>query len=172
MVSENRTIAMDNRQSIVAQAANTRRSVTVDDVTLSPTFLPHPLLPDTRSEFAIPLVSRGELLGVLDVQSDTADYFNEEVQSVLELMASQISTAISNARLFEIADRTSRHERAVGAIDRKIQNAVDMDEILQVAVRELGKALRVPYTAVELQPVADGEADLPDEDASTVESEV
>jgi putative methionine-R-sulfoxide reductase with GAF domain len=172
MVSENRIIAMDNPQSIVAQAANTRHSVAVDDVTQSPTFLPHPRLPETRSEFALPLVARGQLLGVLDVQSDAVGYFTDEVRGVLELMASQISTAVSNARLFEVADRTSRHEQALGAIDRKLQDAVDMDEILQVAVRELGKALRVPYTAVELQPITNGEADLPSEETSTFENEV
>jgi GAF domain-containing protein/HAMP domain-containing protein len=151
MVSEGRQIAPDNPQSIVARAATTRKPVTVQDVRQSPTFLPHPLLPDTRSELAVPLVARGQLLGVLDVQSDVANYFDTDVIGVVELLAGQVASALSNASLYEIADRTSRHERALGSIDRRIQAAADVDEILQVAVRELGKALRVPHTAVQLR---------------------
>lgn len=151
MVAEKRTIDMDNQQSIVAGAARSRKGVIVNDVRESPTFLPHPLLPDTRAELAVPLVARGQLLGVLDVQSSEVGYFNENNLAVIELMASQIAAAISNARLYETAERTSRHERALGSIERKIQGALSMDEILQTGVRELGKALRVPYTAIELQ---------------------
>jgi GAF domain-containing protein/HAMP domain-containing protein len=151
MVSEVRTIALDNQQSIVARAAYSRKPVAVQDVTQSATFLPHPLLPDTKSELAVPLVARGQLLGVLDVQSDQVDYFTSEVIAVIELMAGQIATALSNASLYEVADRSSRHERALGNIDRHIQSAADMDEILQVTVRELGKALRAPHTAIELR---------------------
>jgi putative methionine-R-sulfoxide reductase with GAF domain/CHASE3 domain sensor protein len=151
MVSEGRRIAIDNPQSIVARAASTRKPVKVQDVRQSATFLPHPLLPDTRSELALPLVARGQLLGVLDVQSDQPDYFSDDITQVLELMAGQIATALSNARLYEAAERTSRHERALGNIERRIQRAADLDEILQVTVRELGKALRAPHTAIELR---------------------
>ncbi|MBI5666654.1 MAG: GAF domain-containing protein [Chloroflexi bacterium] len=161
MVAEGKQIALDNPQSIVAQAARTRRGVIINDVTTASTFLPNPLLPDTRAELAVPLVARGQLLGVLDVQSAETGYFSQNTLAVIELMAGQIASAISNARLYEAAERTSRHEQALGKIDRKIQGAVTMDDILKTTVRELGKALRVPYTAIELQ--------LPEE-ATTPES--
>ncbi|MDL1882430.1 HAMP domain-containing protein [Anaerolineae bacterium CFX8] len=151
MVSEGQRIEMQNPQSIVAQAARTRQIVTVNDVSASPSFLPNPLLPDTQAEQAIPLIARGQLLGVLDIQSARVNHFTQDAQSTIEVLAGQIATAISNARLYEAAERTSRHEKALGSIDRKIQEAVNMDEILQATVRELGKALRVPYTAIELQ---------------------
>ncbi|HEX2908433.1 MAG TPA: GAF domain-containing protein [Phototrophicaceae bacterium] len=151
MVSEKRQIELSNPQSIVAQAARGHKGVIINDVTTSPTFLSNPLLPDTQAELAVPLIARGQLLGVLDVQSNQVGYFNTEVLAVMELMAGQIATAISNAQLYEVAERTSRHEKALGNVDRRIQGAVDMDEILQTTVRELGKALRVPYTAIELQ---------------------
>lgn len=151
MVSEGRRIETQNPHSIVAQAARTRQIVTVNDVSASPNFLPNPLLPDTQAEQAIPLIARGQLLGVLDIQSARVNHFTQDAQSTIEVLAGQIATAISNARLYEVAERTSRHEKALGNIDRKIQEAVNMDEILQATVRELGKALRVPYTAIELQ---------------------
>jgi len=151
MVAEKRTIDFDNRQSIVAEAARSRRDVIIQDVTESPTFLPHPLLPDTHSELAVPLISRGQVLGVLDIQSAAIGYFDEDMLGVMMLLANQIATALSNARLYETASRVSRHEQALGTIERQIQNAVDIDDLLQTAVRELGKALRVPHTAIELK---------------------
>ena len=150
MVAEIRTIGLENQASIVAQAARTRSSVAVADVRASATFLPHRLLPNTRSEFAVALVARGQLLGVLDVQADEVDYFAENVVEVLELMAGQIASAISNAYLYTTAERASRFEQAIGRLDRQLQDAVNIDEILQATVRELGKALRVSNTAIEL----------------------
>ena len=150
MVAEERIIDIANPDSIVAEAARSRGVVAIGDVKSSPTFLPHRLLPNTASESAFALVARGQLLGVLDVQSDKVNYFGEDVLDVLGLMAGQISSAISNARLYTAADRASRFEQAIGRLDRQLQAAVDIDEILQTTVRELGKALRVTSTAVEL----------------------
>lgn len=151
MVSEERTIPYSSDHSIVARAAQTRRGQIVNDVSISPNFLPHPALPDTQSELAVPLIARGEVIGVLDVQNDELNTFTPELLGVMELLANQLATALSNARLFERAQQTSRHEAALGSIDRQLQRADSVDEILQVAIRELGKALRVPHAAIELQ---------------------
>lgn len=151
MIREGHAIQLYHQTSIVAQIARSRRSVVVNDVAASPTFLPNRLLPDTRAELAVPLIARGQVLGVLDVQSDKVGFFDEDTLGVIELLAGQIAIALSNARLFDYADRTSRYESALGNIDRTIQGAVDMDEILKVTVRELGKALRVRHTAIQLQ---------------------
>ncbi|NDJ85285.1 MAG: HAMP domain-containing protein [Chloroflexi bacterium] len=156
MVAEGRTIALNDLNSVVANAARSYKGLVVNDVTKSADFLPHPLLPDTRSETAVALVARGQLLGVIDVQSDQQNYFTEDLYTILTVLASQIATAISNARLFETADQISRHERALGNISRSIQGATDVEDVLQATVRELGKALRVPYTAIELQ-LTDGD---------------
>lgn len=158
MVGQKRQIDLENVQSIVATSGRERKGVIINDTRASATFLPHPLLPNTRSEMAVPLISRGQLLGVLDVQSDQPGYFTQDVLEVFELLALQIATAISNARLYDQADRTSRHDRAITEIDRRLQGALGVDEILQTTVRELGKALRVPYTAIELKlPKNNGE---------------
>jgi CHASE1-domain containing sensor protein/putative methionine-R-sulfoxide reductase with GAF domain/HAMP domain-containing protein len=151
MVAEYRTISMDNQQSIVAQAARARQGIIINDVTASPVFLPHPLLPNTKSELAVALAARGQLLGVLDVQSENKNFFTQDMLRVMDILAAQIAAALSNAQLYEGASQTSRHEQALGQIERRMQAALTVDEVLQVAVRELGKALRVPHTAIELQ---------------------
>ncbi len=151
MVAEERVISLDNLNSVVVQAARTREPIVINDVRDSELFLPHPLLPDTRSELAIALVARGRLLGVLDVQSDQPNYFNEDIIEVLDILSAQVSAALYNAQLFESAERTSRHEQALGTVERQMQSAQDIDEAIQIAVRELGKALRVPHTAIQLK---------------------
>jgi len=61
----------------------------------------NPLLPDTRSELALPLRSRGRILGALTIQSTQHAAFAQEDISVLQPMADQVANAIENARLFQ-----------------------------------------------------------------------
>jgi signal transduction histidine kinase/HAMP domain-containing protein/ActR/RegA family two-component response regulator len=60
----------------------------------------NPLLPDTRSEMALPLISRGRVIGALDVQSIEEAAFTDEDVAVLQSMADQLANAIENTRLF------------------------------------------------------------------------
>jgi GAF domain-containing protein len=61
----------------------------------------NPLLPDTRSEIALPLVIGDTLFGALDVQSTEPNAFADEDVAVLQNMANQVAIAINNARLFQ-----------------------------------------------------------------------
>jgi GAF domain-containing protein/DNA-binding LacI/PurR family transcriptional regulator len=61
----------------------------------------NPLLPDTRSELALPLISRGEAIGALTIQSAQEAAFSEEDVAILQTMAGQVANAVENARLFE-----------------------------------------------------------------------
>jgi GAF domain-containing protein len=60
-----------------------------------------PGLPDTRSEAALPLRARDELIGILDVQSTRPEAFSEEVMTVLQMLADQVAMAISNNQLLQ-----------------------------------------------------------------------
>jgi len=62
---------------------------------------PHPLLPDTRSELALPLISRGDVIGALTIQSTQEGAFSPEDITVLQTLADQLANAITNARLYE-----------------------------------------------------------------------
>jgi len=65
----------------------------------------NPLLPQTRSELALPLVSRGEAIGALTIQSAQEAAFSPEDITVLQTMADQLANAIANARLYEALAR-------------------------------------------------------------------
>lgn len=150
LVSQGHRIPLQAQQSLVAQAARDRTAVSVHDVRERPNFLANPLLPNTRSELAVALVARDTLLGVLDVQDDEVGRFDEQTQSVMETLARQIAAALSNAQLFSEVEEASRHEQTLRTITEQIQTAVDLDDLLQTAARELGKALRVPRTTIQL----------------------
>ncbi len=63
-------------------------------------------LPDTRSEAALPLRSRGRVIGALTVQDDEFDAFDESAVAVLLLMADQLAVAIDNAQLYAESQAT------------------------------------------------------------------
>jgi len=78
----------NNMPRIALQAsADTVRMVTPD-------------LPNTRSEAALPLRSRGQVLGALTIQSERANAFNDDNLAILQVMADQVGVALDNARLF------------------------------------------------------------------------
>ena len=152
MVSEKRTIPMDSEKSLVARSARTQQGVVVNDVTAAPDFLPHPLLPETRAEMAVPMVVSGKVIGVLDVQSEIANRFTEVDINIQTTLASQIAVAVQNARNFLKSQRQAERETAVNLITQKIQNATTIEAALQIAARELGHALGMKSTLVALDP--------------------
>ena len=70
------------------------------DVGQEPVRFDNPLLPDTRSEMALPLHSRGQVIGAMTVQSTAEAAFDEADIAVMQTMADQVAIAIDNARLF------------------------------------------------------------------------
>ena len=67
-----------------------------------------PLLPLTRSEMALPLISRGQVIGAMTIQSTQPAAFTQEDVAILQTMADQLANAIENARLF--TERTRADE--------------------------------------------------------------
>ncbi len=78
------------------------------------------LLPLTRSEAALPLISRGRVLGALTVQSDKPGIFTDDTIAVLQTMADQVALALDNARLFsESEESLDTMRRSYGELSRK-----------------------------------------------------
>jgi LCP family protein required for cell wall assembly/PAS domain S-box-containing protein len=77
------------------------RPVLTPDVCTNPQWKPHPDLPNVAGELAVPIKSRGQVLGVLDVLSDTAGALNREDEILLVDLASQIANAIQSTRLLQ-----------------------------------------------------------------------
>jgi signal transduction histidine kinase len=86
--------------SLNGRAALERKPVIVADTLKNPYFKPNPLLPMTRSEMAVPLISGNRILGVLDMQSEASGTLSETNLPAFEALAGQLAIAIQNAQLF------------------------------------------------------------------------
>jgi GAF domain-containing protein len=90
------------------------------DVGADVVFFANPDLPETRSEMALPLRVRREVIGVLDVQSTAPDAFTAEDVNVLQAVADQVSVAVNNARLLrQVEEGIAAERRAYGQIARE-----------------------------------------------------
>ncbi len=144
-------IPLVQEQSLVARAARTRQAVIINNVRNESGWLPNPLLPDTASELAVPLIVGNQLLGVLDVQSDRLNAFSDEDADVQTTLASQIAVSIQNARALFQTQRQAERETAVNLITQKIQNTTSIEAALQMAARELGHAMGMKSTLITLE---------------------
>ena len=108
-------LPLDQQQSLVTQAARTQELLVANDVSLEQNFLRHPLLSQTQSEVCIPLVVGDEILGVLDVQDDQINHFEQTDLDTFRILAGQIAIAIRNARLVDSLQLSEeRYELAAG----------------------------------------------------------
>ncbi len=100
------------------------------------THRPNVYLPNTRSELALPLVSRNRTIGALDVQSNTPGAFRQEDEKVLQSLADQIAVAIDNARLYEVSNRRYNEVRFLFNVTRTAA-AVEIETALTRVTREI-----------------------------------
>jgi GAF domain-containing protein len=99
----------------------------------------NPLLPDTRSEMALPLISRGQAIGAMTFQSANPAAFSEEDTSVLQSMADQLANAIENARLFEDRERRIAELAIVNEIGQAVSSIPDLDLLLETVYRQVSR---------------------------------
>src|SRR5215831_15406508 len=109
-------------EGIVGAAATLKEPVLVPDVTVDPRYLM--VNPETRSELAIPMMHQGKVIGVLDLESPTPNYFTEDHVQTLSILAANLAVSLENARLYEqLAKEEARLERDLQAAKR-IQGAL------------------------------------------------
>ncbi len=73
----------------------------------------NPYLPDTRSAMALPLKAENTVIGVLDIQSDQAQAFNEDDITIMQTMADQLATAIERTRLLQEVERSLKELESI-----------------------------------------------------------
>jgi phosphoserine phosphatase RsbU/P len=109
-------------EGIVGAAATLREPVLVPDVTTDPRYLM--VNTETRSELAIPMIYKGKVIGVLDLESPQLNNFTQDHVQTLSILASNLAVSIENARLYEqVAQGEARMERDLQAAKR-IQGAL------------------------------------------------
>lgn len=128
-------------KGLVGRAAELNYPVLVSDTSKDVNWLPNPLLPETKSEVAVPISIGRRVLGVLDVQHNIVDGLKHEDADLLQSIANQVAIAVQNARSYTETRKRAERETLITSISRKIQNTVSIEDALQITVQELGQVL-------------------------------
>ncbi|MGH2523600.1 MAG: GAF domain-containing protein, partial [Anaerolineales bacterium] len=146
--------------SIIGWVTAHRQARVALDVSEDPIHLKNELLPDTRSEAAIPLNVGDRVIGTLDVQSREPNAFTQADLHALQILADQVAVGVENSRLFARQAQIMRLEQLVANLTSKIHRARRLDTILESAATELGRALGARRVVVRLASAP--ESDPPD----------
>ncbi len=110
--------------------------------------------PSNRSYIGVPLTSRGQVIGVLSVQSREPNAYTAGDVDLLTTIATQASIAIQNAYLFETAQRRAHYERLSREVTAKVWASANFEDVLRTAIQELSKALGTSHAAVRLSTLS------------------
>lgn len=113
--------------------------------------------PNTRSELALPLVYRNELLGVLNAESELLDAYTENDVEMLGTLAGSLAAIIANARLLEQIRLQVERERLVYEVTSRIRRSTDIQSILSTTASELTRITGSKKTRIRIAPVDDGD---------------
>lgn len=123
-------------KGVAGQVALTRQPLLFNDISKAPEYIN--ANPDVRSELALPLIAKNRLIGVMDIESEQADYFTPEHLHLLTLTASRIAQAIENARLYARVSRQAQTLTVLNEISAELTSILDLDPLLE----RIGQLLR------------------------------
>jgi sigma-B regulation protein RsbU (phosphoserine phosphatase) len=106
-------------RGVIGYAAETKQAVLVPDVTKDPRYVQ--ANPETRSEMAVPLIYKGKVVGMLDLEHTRRGFFTEEHKRTMTTLAAQIAIALENARLYEEIERQERRLERDLSLARELQ---------------------------------------------------
>jgi len=115
-------------EGITGAAAASRLPILVNDVRGDPRYLN--AVDAVRSELAVPMVARGKLVGVIDVQSTRPSAYTEHDRALLRLIASRVAVSIDNARLYRRVERQNRTLKALANVSQEFSSILNLDELL------------------------------------------
>jgi two-component system, cell cycle response regulator len=136
-------------QGITGAAARQKRPIYCPDVASDPQYVSS--AQRTRSELAIPLMVRDEVVGVLDCQSENADHFDNDKIDLLTLFSTQASMALQNARLYSLERQRARHLEVINAIARETTAVLDQEELLIKVCSVIQQTFQVGHVSVLLR---------------------
>lgn len=109
----------------------------------------------TRSQLAIPLMMRDEVLGVLDCQSEHPAHFDAEMTDLLTLFATQASMALQNAQLHQRERKRTQQLRAINDLAQQMTGLLDRTEFLTKVCPLIQQAFQISHVSVLLKEEGD-----------------
>lgn len=142
-------IRLGIHDGISGAAVATKRPVHAPDTSKDPRYIC--AAQSTRSELAIPLLVRDEVIGVLDCQSDRLSHFDEETIELLTLFSTQAALALQNARLYSLERQRARQLQAINAIAQQSTAVMELEDLLARACSVIQQAFQVSHVSLCLR---------------------
>src|SRR5271163_1477010 len=140
-------------KGITGAAAQQKRPVYAPDVSKDARYIM--AAKTTRSELAVPLMVRDQVVGVLDCQSANLNHFDSETVDMLTLFSTQASMALQNARLYSLERRRASQLEAINAIAQQTTAVLDLKELLSKVCVLIQQAFQVAHVSVLLKDEED-----------------
>jgi GAF domain-containing protein len=111
----------------------------------------------TQSRLSIPIKLRGQVIGVLNIQSGSSHSWEDDEIDIVTAVADRVGLAVENARLLEDSQSRAARERTIGEITSRIGASINIRNVLQTAVEELGHILPGSDVIIQLKETKDKE---------------
>jgi PAS domain S-box-containing protein len=144
-----RSLRIKLKEGIIGHAAYFGETLVSADVESDPRYVRKDMA-GTKSELSAPVMFRGEILGVLDIQSETNDAFTRNDVNVIEMIADILATAITNARVYT---ESKEREAALSVLDRiskQISYRLEPTVVLDEVARDAANLLKAEKSMVGL----------------------
>jgi diguanylate cyclase (GGDEF)-like protein len=141
-------ICLPAHKGITGAAVTKKQPVYAPDVNLDSRYVC--AAQSTRSELAIPLMVRDEVVGVLDCQSDQLNHFDHETIELLTLFSTQASIALENARLYSLERQRARQLEAINTIAQQSTAVMELEELLTRVCSIIQQAFQVSQVSLLL----------------------
>jgi len=142
-------IRLPLEKGITGAAARQKRPIYSPDVSKDPNYIS--TAQSTRSELAVPLMVRDEVVGVLDCQSENLDHFSKDTIDLLTLFSTQASMALQNARLYSLERQRARQLEVINAIAKETTAVLDQEQLLIKVCTVIQQAFSVGHVSVLLR---------------------
>ena len=136
-------------QGITGAAAQQKRPIYAPDVSKDARYVLS--AKTTRSEVAVPLMVRDQVVGVLDCQSENLNHFDSETVDLLTLFSTQASMALQNARLYSLERHRASQLEAINAIAQQMTAVLDVNDLLSKVCLRVQQAFQVAQVSVLLK---------------------
>jgi GAF domain-containing protein len=104
-----------------------------------------------ETSLVIPLRVRDQIVGTLGFRKEGGETWTREETDMAEAFTAQLETALEGARLYQDVQRRASEDRLVAEITDRLRATLDVDTVLQAAVREVGSALGVEKVELRLE---------------------
>ncbi|MFB0535515.1 MAG: GAF domain-containing protein [Anaerolineae bacterium] len=138
------------QKGITGWVAHSGEPLLVNDVSREPRYYFVEESRDTRSELAVPIKLKEEIIGVLDVQSVELDAFGEDDVSILQTLADQLAVAIENARLYEAEAQQRQEAETLRRAAMALTSTLDLEEALDRILEQLHRVVAYDSASVQL----------------------